>query len=87
MVGVVGGEPEQEPAPLERLVPLRGRIAASELELAARVPDLEPEEARARLELLGAYTAPARVGDVGDAAVLEDPGDRLLSGSRTRPPG
>ena len=70
MVGVVGRERLERPSVLERLVPVDRRVAAAELELAARVPDLEPEQARAVPPLLGAQAAPVGVRDVGEAAVL-----------------
>ena len=70
---VVGGEGEEAAAPLERLVPVDGRVAAADLELAAGVPHLDAEQARARLPLLGAETAPVRVREIGNASVRVDP--------------
>ncbi len=78
VVRVVGGEPEQPVPALERLVPLLRRIAPAELELAACVPDLHPDEALARLPLLRPQPAPVRVRDVWDAAVAGDPVHHLL---------
>ena len=75
----------QRPPVLERLVPVDRRIAAAELELAARVPDLEPEEARAVPPLLGAQAAPVGVRDVGEAAVRSI--QRTTSARGSKPPG
>jgi hypothetical protein len=60
---------------LERLVPVDRRVAAPGLELAAGVPDLDPDEPVAVLPLLRPQAAPVRVGEVGDAAVRGDPAD------------
>ena len=64
MVRVVGRERVERRAALERLVPVERRVAAADLELAARVPDLEPAESAACLPLLRAQAAPvgARYG-------------------------
>ena len=70
MVRVVRREREQAVPVLERLVPVERRVAAPDLELAARVPHLDPDEPLAGLPLVGAQTAPVRVREVGDAAVL-----------------
>src|SRR4029077_17670119 len=73
VVRVVGGKSEVASAALERLVPVEGRIAPADLELAAGVPYLDAEQAGARLPLLGAEAAPVRVCEIGDAAVRIDP--------------
>src|SRR5204862_8132196 len=52
LVGVVRRDREEAAAALERLVPVERRIAAADLELAARVPDLDPHEPVAALELV-----------------------------------
>src|SRR5204863_6980053 len=64
VVRIVGRDPVHAPAALERLVPLERRVAAPRLELAPRVPDLDPDETFARLPLLRPQTAPVRVREV-----------------------
>ena len=75
---VVGRERVEAPAALERFVPVQRGVAAAELELAAGVPDLDPEQALARLPLVGPQAAPVGVG--------EDTARRRSRAPRRRPP-
>ena len=77
MVRVVAREREHPASPLERLVPVDRRVAATDLQLAACIPDLDPDDAFARFPLIGPEPAPVRVGEIGDAAVRRDPVDHL----------
>ncbi len=77
MVRVVGREREERAPALERLVPVDGRVAAGDLELAAGVPHLDPEQPGAGLPLVGAQPAPVRVREIGETAVGRDPGHDL----------
>ena len=78
VMGVICGDGEELPPRLERLVPVEAGVTAPDLELAARVEDLDAGEPLDLLELVGAQAAPVRVRDEGHAAVCAHPGDGLL---------
>ena len=73
MVAVVGHEGGTDPAVLEQLVPVHGRQAATDLELAPRVEHLDPGDGRRKLEPSGSGSRPVRVGEIRDASRARDP--------------
>ena len=76
VVRVVGGDRRAHPSHLEQLVPVHRREAATDLELAPGVVDLDPDDALRKLEARG-HAGPVRMCEVGDAAARDDPLRRL----------
>ena len=78
MVRVVGCDRETVLPGLEQLVPVHARETAPDLELAAAVVDLDPGDVVRQLEAPRDRAGPVRMREVGDAAVLLDPGAGAL---------
>ena len=78
MVRVVGCDRETVLPGLEQLVPVHARETAPDLELAAAVVDLDPGDVVRQLEAPRDRAGPVRMREVGDAAVVVDPGAGAL---------